>query len=356
MILLLCCALLVLVNYIIYFCIGSLAICRLKDKPFSAGQAVIVGFFLYYCLFELICLPMVATWQRLSRLSLIWAILIAILCLISIALNIKIWKTYLGHFIHWVRANAGFVLIVALMLLTEILVIVHSYQFTLDAAYYVATATTALETDMMNVYDPYTGLWQDHFEMRYFFQTYPLQDAVMCRLTGLHPLLWTKRVMEAVSIILSNLVLYQIAKHFFKERYEAIGLFLFFCNLMNFFFTTIYTSAAFFTTRTYEGKTLVGNVVIPLIFWIYLKMQETDRYLRLWLFLLLVAAGAAALSNSANMLVPAAVGIFTVPLFIRKKDWRIIPGAFAAMLPGIVLMAVYVAYVRGLFVLYTYPR
>ncbi len=370
----------VLLNLFLYFAFGSLITGRFKDSRFSLVITEVVGFFTYYCLFELVCLPMVLRWQPLSRLSHLWAGIVAAVVILSAVLNWKLWKSKLFELSKFLRTHYQFTFLSAVVVVIELVVIIHAYQFTLDAAFYVAEVTTSLETNMLDIYDPYTGMWMDHFEMRYFFQTYPLNDAVMCYLTGIHPLLWTKTIMEAVCILLSNCVSYLIGKRLFMKKvgtkpsepsegqngffdmgdyftpYNKIALFLFFSGMLHFFYTTIYTSSAFYTTRTYEGKALVANVVIPVIFWLYLKLLQDHRKNRYWALLFLVSVGGAVLSNSANMLVPASLFVFGVPLFFQKRDKWILIKTALCMLPGILLIISYVAYVKGYYVLYTYPR
>ncbi|SKB86190.1 hypothetical protein SAMN06296386_10734 [Lachnospiraceae bacterium] len=347
---------LIILNFILYAAFGSLVTGRLKDRPFSATVSVITGFFLYYLLFELVCVPIMLKWRPLSLLSEIWGVILAVVVIAAVVLNRKLLAVKVSETGKFLLSHKKFAVLSAVLVLAELIVIIHAYQFTLDAAFYVSTATTSLQTDMLNIYDPYTGMWQDHFEMRYFFATYPLNDAVMCRLTGVHPLLWTKTVMEAGTIILSNLIYYRIGKHLFREDYRKTFLFLVFCGFMNFFFTTIYTASAFLTTRTYEGKAILGNVVMPLIFLLYLKLIEDDRDKMLWLMIFMTATGSAVLSNSANMLVPTAVAVFSLPLAVIKRRFSVLIKAFICVLPCLLLVLMYVAYVRGMFVIYTYPR
>ncbi len=317
---------------------------------------------------------MMLRWKPLSSLAHIWAIIVIATVLVSVFLNFKVWRKEFKELWEFIVYHRLFCVSVVLIVLAEIIIIVHSYQFTLDAAYYVSEANTAIETNMMGIYDPYTGMWLDHFEIRYFFQTYPMQDAVMCYWTGLHPLIWTKTVMEAGAIVLTNCVAFLIGKRLFKPNvdrdmefsaeyvleyeamYKRIPVFLFFMGLLHLFFTTIYTSSAFLTTRTYEGKALVGNVVLPMILYIYMKLLEDHKDNRYYALLFLVALGAAVLSNSSNMLVPASILILFVPLFIIRRDKWILIKSFLSMIPGTTLMFIYVAYVKGMFVIYTFPR
>ncbi len=124
---------------------------------------------------------------------------------------------------------------------------------------------------------------------------------------------------------------------------------------MNFFFTTIFTPSVFLTTRTYEGKCLLANVVLPGIFYIYINILEDARKTENWLLLFLVAMGAPVLSSSSNMLIPAMIAITILPLSIIKKDLSIALKSFVCMIPGVILVLVYVAYVKGIFVIHTYP-
>ena len=45
-----------------------------------------------------------------------------------------------------------------------------------------------------------------------------------------------------------------------------------------------------------------------------------------------------------------------VPYIIKHKDYKIIPKYIIAMVPAIVMLMMYVLYVKGYFAIYTYPR
>ena len=345
-----CIALFVL-NFIIYFLFGSFITSRIKNNEgLSLALTVIVGFFLYYSIFTLFCVPIMYRWRPLSMLSKIWIVAVAVIAFLSIILNHKSWKKITFEFDN--KLFVGAFLIVTLI---EAAIIIYAYHFTLDAAYYVANVGTSVETNMMNVYDPYTGDWQDHFQLRYFFATYPLQDSVVCFLTGIHPLLQTKIVMAAVVVFLSNILYVMIGRELFGKKDEKCFLFLIFAIVANFFFITIYTSSNFMITRTYEGKNILANVIIPMIFYMYIRYINGKKE---WHFLIMfiVCFGATVVSNSSNMIVPAALGICMLPLAIKEKKASVIIKTAICMIPCLLMLFAYVAYVKGMFVFYTYPR
>lgn len=352
----LCCILAVICNFMIYFAFGSLITGRFKKHRFSGTVSVITGFFLYYVLFEAVCIPLILLYRPLHLLTSIWAGIVVILVILSGVLNRKKWQELFSETVRFLQNNRVFCIVMLLILLAEAFVIIYCYQFTLDASYYVGTASTSLVTDSLKIYSPYTGMWQDHFEMRYFFANYAINDSVMCKLTGIHPLIWTKTIMEAVVIILDFMVLYRLGRALFKDDLKKTGVFIFFASLLSFFYSTIYTAQEFFITRTYEGKTILGSVVLPLILLVYIKLLEDHRDLLLWLLLLLMSIGSIVLSNSASMLFPAALSVFMLPLLIIKKDPGIILRSAVVMIAPVLSVITYILYVKGYFVIYTMPR
>jgi hypothetical protein len=224
---------------------------------------------------------------------------------------------------------------------------------------------------MMNVYDPFTGAWQDHYEMRYFFATYQIQDAVVCQLTHIPALIWTKSVMAVTVIILTNIVYYLIAGQLFSyietetengrlrtniNREAATLIMMVFMFVINLTFITIYTSSLFLMTRTYEGKAIVGNLAVITIFYLFMRMNDNTLKIRPWLMTFLVCFGAATISSSANMLLPVELTVLFLPMIVRKKKWGMVFKYAACVIPGLVFSMIYVLYVKGYFVFYTFPK
>ena len=207
----------VICNFIIYLSFGSL-LTRKKNAECPLLLSVVAGFFFYYFVVFFVCVPPMQYFRPLSMLTKIWTPIVIVTVVISAALNGKQWIKWCGNALSYVRKHP--VVIILLVVLTGIQIVLVSctYNFTLDAAYYVANVATSVETNMMNVYDPFTGAWQDHYEMRYFFATYSMQDSVVCQLTGIPALIWTKSVMAVTIILLTNMVYVMIARELLIYR------------------------------------------------------------------------------------------------------------------------------------------
>lgn len=341
-------------NFIIYLAFGSLITGRKRHREWSLSFTLIMGFFVYYSLFFFFCVPMMLRFQTLTSLAYLWLAVAAVVTVISAVLYGSSWYEKLKGLMGRVRKAPVFFGGLILLCLVQVVLVTGAYNFTLDATYYVGNVAASVQTDTMNIYDPYTGLWQDHFEMRYFFATYSMNDAVMCRLTGLHALIQTKTVMTVTVILLIQLVYYKIAEELFGDDHKAILIMQTLMAVVNFTFISIYTASNFMLTRTFEGKAIVGNVVLIFIFYLYLLLLKDHKPARTWWMLFIVCFGSMTISSSANMLVPATLSVLLLPLAFIKKDWKIIPKYVLCMLPCLVMALMYVAYVKGYFVLHTY--
>lgn len=344
----------VIANFIIYLSFGSLLL-RKRGEKLRFTTAILVGFFAYYSLFFVACVPVMKMFRPLSMLVWIWVPIVVAVVSVSATLNNGLWSEKARDFAAKIKAHPILFAILLLIIGIQIWIVTSSYNFTLDASFYVAGVSTNVETNMINVYDPFTGNWQDHFEMRYFFATYPVSDAVWCYLTGIPALVWTKSVMAAVVIILTNMIYYMIGEELFGGKGNEKVLMLGFIALMNLMFVTIYTSSLFLYTRTYEGKAIVGNLSIMAVLYMFILYVKGNRPKNFWLLTFLICFGSNTVSSSANMLIPVEMTALFVPEILLHKKFKDLIYYGLCILPGLILALAFVAYVKGYFVFYTYP-
>ena len=339
-------------NFIMYMAFGSFFGIR-KGRNWSAAITVTTGFFAYYALFAVFCLPIMFTYRPLSLLSRVWMIPCALVLIAAILLYRREWMRKFKDIL--TDRNTGmFWLGVAAVTLVLIVLAVITYNFTLDAAYYVANITTNVDTDMINVYDPFTGNWQDHFELRYVFATYYTADAVICQITGLPALIQTRTVMSATVIIIVNMLYGFISRYFYEDHRRAFLMYIV-MTAVNCLFISLYTTSNFLMTRTYEGKTIVGNISVVMIFVLYMMIIKEGEDSGAFLKLFIVCLGTATVSSTANMVIPAEVAILFLPYVLRGKlahAYKLV----LCILPELVMMVAYVLYVKGYYAIYTFPR
>ena len=203
----------------VFCCLGSFFIRENRYESGHLGETVLFGFIAYYFLFELISVPMMVLGAKLHLLAWVWAAVVAVLVIASICLHLGMWREWRkrsGGF--WRGKTAAFYVMLVLIGIQLYFVAALQENGSADAAYYVGSVTTNLATDSISSFDPYTGKALDFFNIRYVFSMYPAANAVLCRLTGLHPLVVTKVILCMMTVVLSYLVYAQIGKALLKEK------------------------------------------------------------------------------------------------------------------------------------------
>ncbi len=344
----------ILFNFIMYLAFGSF-LCIGKREKWSFSLTLAVGFFVYYAAFSLVCLPVMLTYRPLSYLCTLWTIPCALVLIVSAAMFGKKWLKSFSDIRRDISRNRVFWIVFASITTVSVVLSVITYNFTLDAAYYVAGVTTNVDTNMINVYDPFTGNWQDHFELRYAFATYNVLDSVICYITKLPALVETKAVMSATVMLTVNTIYAHISRELFDDHRRALLMYIL-MTAVNFLFISIYTTSNFLMTRTYEGKSVVGNISVILVFVLYMMLVLKEKDDGLFIKLFSVCLGTATISSTANMVIPAEVCILFVPYAILHKKFSMIPKILACIFPELIMLVAYVLYVKGYYALYTYPR
>ena len=343
-----------LFNFIMYLSFGSFFMVR-SGRKWSLILTLSIGFFAYYAAFAIVCLPIMFTYRPLSLLAGIWLVPCAAAFVVSTVLYGRQWKEKFCETVCDIRSDRRFFLVITVITVISAVAAVITYSFTLDAAYYVATVTTNVDTNMINVYDAFTGNWQDHFELRYVFATYYANDSVICYLTGLPALVQTKSVMTFTVMTMANALYVLICGYFFEDKKRALVMYIFMAA-MNYLFISIYTTSDFLMTRTYEGKSIVGNISVILIFVLYMMLIKEEEDPGIFIKLFVVCLGTATVSSTANMVIPAEVAVLFVPYALMHKKPSVLIKVFACVLPEIIMMLIYVLYVKGYFAIYTFPR
>lgn len=110
---------------------------------------------------------------------------------------------------------------------------------------------------------------------------------------------------------------------------------------------SLYTNETFFLTRTWQGKAVVGALVIPALFWLFLQIYDkgvrkgrTDA--GLWIVLVSINMTAGVCSSISVFLVCILIAVATFCLAVAERDWKILFKMGAACIPNVIYMAVYV--------------
>lgn len=239
-----------------------------------------------------------------------------------------------------------------------------------DDAYYVVESLIAQEAGVMYRILPLTG-GSTGLDVRHAMAVFPMWVAFVSVRAGVHATIVSHVVMPLVLIPLTYLLYYEIGRALFVGRVqdgerradmggsmrkaggdvfrrENLPVFMVIMAMFQIFGNvSLYTNETFFLTRTWQGKAVVGALVIPALFWLFLQIYDkgvkkgrTDA--GLWIVLVSINMTAGVCSSISVFLVCILIAVATFCLAVAERDWKILFKMGAACIPNVIYMAVYV--------------
>lgn len=222
-----------------------------------------------------------------------------------------------------------------------------------DDAYYIPISAVTEASGRMYRTIPYTGE-TTQLDVRHGLAPFPIWLAFLSRVSGVHATILAQSVFGAVLLCLCYLLYNRIARILFAENKEGIPYFMLFLTLLQLFGnTSFYTAETFLLTRASQGKAVLANLVLPVLFWCLLQMgqeyrmdqklakehrrpNEKSNRRKLLLCILMVFTSVAGwlCSSLATSLCAILIGLGGLITAIAYRDWKAFRHALACALPS----------------------
>ena len=218
-----------------------------------------------------------------------------------------------------------------------------------DDAYYVVQSVLADQTGVLNRIRPYTGLSTD-LDIRHALATLPLWIAYVARMTGIHATIVAHTLLPLIFIPLTYYVFVQIGRKLFSDGSVKLPIFLTLVSIMQIWGNiSIYTNETFFLTRTWQGKSVLANLILLVELWLMLELcareksgkrqKETGSQLPYWLLLAVNHIAAAMMTSMGAFLTALLFGITALVAAIRYRSWSILWKMALCCIPNVIYLA-----------------
>ena len=359
---------------LIPFCMGLLPAMLMKKEDRTPGCIFVSGYIVMFALFELIGIPIAITviYHSFSLLSNIFAAAALLLSALGVIVALK--KHKKGDGLMPVNRESLkayhledklYFLIFFLLVGFQMYMVFTRASFDGDDAYYGVQGLIAQQQDTLYRINPYTGR-SSPLDERHVMALLPVWEAFAGRMSGIHATIIAHSVAPLVLLPLTYLVYFQIGKKMFSTARETsaaengttgkkqgmLPVFMIIMALFQMFGNvSIYTNETFLLTRTWQGKSVAGNFMIPAVFWIFLclferkgreegKCKASDQ--RVFYLLLACLNLAAGISSSLAVLLTSLLTAGLGTLFaIRKRKLSILVKAGLTCIPGALYVLIY---------------
>ncbi len=210
-----------------------------------------------------------------------------------------------------------------------------------DDAYYVVQSLMTEETNTLYRIKPYTGL-STGIDLRHSLAVFPIWIAYLARMSGMHATILAHSILPLFLIPITYWIYLEIGKRVLRKDMKKLPIFMIFICIMQLFGNvSIYTNATFFVTRTWQGKSILANLVIPAALWILLWIFDNDlpdkgKRLGLWILLFMINIVAALSSTASVFLLALFIGIWGLVLAIHEKNIQILLRLMVTCIPLVV--------------------
>lgn len=337
---------------LIPFCIGLLPATMMQKEDRTPGSIFVSGYIVMFALFELIGIP-VAILVVYNSFSLLTGIFMAAALFLAVwgaALTLKrrkkgyclsLWS--LETLKQYGAEEKVYFLIFLLLVGFQLYMAFTRASFDGDDAYYGVQGLIAQQQDTLYRINPYTGR-SSPLDVRHVMALIPVWEAFAGKMSGIHATIISHSVVPLVLIPLTYLVYFQIGKILFAKKKDTpmLPVFMVIMALFQMFGNvSIYTNETFFLTRTWQGKSIAGNFIIPAVFWFFLCLFERKKDKGYWLLLACLNL-AAGVSSSLAVLLSSLLTVGLALLFaVKERKFSVLVKAGLTCVPSAAYVLIY---------------
>lgn len=214
-----------------------------------------------------------------------------------------------------------------------------------DDSRFVVEQVIAVEYNDMYKQNPATGVltYWDMGEVRKdMVSPWAMLVAFWCKLSGIAPAILCHKYLPFFLILLCYGVYALIAMHLFREDREKISIFLIFASALNIFgYFSTHTTQAVMLLRIWQGKALVGAMLLPAMFYIQMEIMSQNKK-RVWYLLAALCSMAASLASGSGITVmPVLIGAFGLAELIHTRKIKNAVLTWCTAIPSVVYLLCY---------------
>lgn len=215
-----------------------------------------------------------------------------------------------------------------------------------DDAFYVAVSNLTEGSDTMYKLMPYsvggTGI-----NRRHSLAPFPIWIAFLSRVSGVHTAIVAHTVVATVLIFMTYVIFYQIGRCLFRDKKQYLPVFVAFTALLVIFGDySIYSVENFMIARSRQGKAALGNIIIPMVVFLFLEifekiqMQQKIEWM-MWVLLTAVVTAACLCSTLGTFLMCLFLGVIGLCAGAVYRRWSLILKTACCCIPALLFCALY---------------
>lgn len=335
-------------------CTGLLWSKGMGEEKRRADDIYLAGFLTQLAAFQIIAVPVMI--REVYGMKLLVNLTTAVLAVLSLlGIGVTIWRRRKETAALFSRKRPFAALslecklfwLLALAAIGVQMYMSYAYaSFDGDDSYYVVQSVLADQTGVLNRIRPYTGLSTD-LDIRHALATLPLWEAYVARMTGIHAAIVAHTLLPLVLIPLTYLCYFKIGRKLLGAADIRLPVFMTLVSIMQIWGNiSIYTNATFFLTRTWQGKSILANLILLVQIWLLLEIfeeKEDGSKKGYWGLLIVNNIAAAMMTSMGAFLAAMFLSIAGLAGAVRYRKLSVLVKAVLCCVPNVVYLLLLVA-------------
>lgn len=339
------CLVLIGLMFILPELIGLLFLKFWKNEEKNVLFAFPIGYAIEFGVAQLLTVPMIFFEIEYKILFLSFYAILGILAIMSIILNLKKAKEIFISIFEKIKELPKLVnILILIIIVLQCYMYIGKYTYINDDdAYYVGTATTSIQTNTLFKYSPTTGGTEGEQNiLRYRLGPFPVYYALISSMVNIPPATVAHVILPIGFIIAVYCIYYVLGYEVFDKNIQSTCLFVLILSVLNLFGN--YSDKSTFSLlllRIWQGKALLSNFIIPLIFVLMLKAEKCE-YKFISCLLLTITILAGVFTTTMGIALPVIViGVLGFIFGIKDKSIKNMFKCFLCCVPALIYGAIY---------------
>lgn len=297
----------------------------------------VLGYIVEFAVAQIVTVPMIFLKMSYQTLLIVYTAILLVLAIVSVILSFKRFK---DMFLATIDVLLKLPKILTAICLVLVIFQIYMYIGTNthiddDDAYYVGTATTTVQTNTLFKYSPTTGgLTGEHNDLRYKLGPFPVYYSIVSSWINIHPAIVAHIVLPIIFIIVAYSIYALLGYELLNKDLKSSVIFVLLLCFLNMFGNySIRTTFTFLLFRIWQGKAVLCNIIIPLIFYMFLSEEKSEPIAGIILFLIVLAG--VFLTTMGIALPSIIIGVLGLSYGVYNKSIKYICKHFLCCLPAI---------------------
>lgn len=322
-------------TWVLPFCVGVLPVRIMKEEHRSFGMIWVSGWFMMFAVFQVLVVPFIVTEQSFSLAVRTYSIVISAIAVVSVVIGRRALKKSMDNLKddHIENGQLPVMILVLVLIAVQLAGAFFLQYLDGDDAFYVAMSLTSEHTDTMYRFTPYYGA-NGELDIRHALSPVPIFMAWLARVSGIHVTILCHSYISMLFLLLMYMIYFQMAKRLFANQKKNQWLFLLVLSIWYLFGNvSIYAAESFAFTRTWQGKSMFPNLIIPYLFLWMFCMAKDEMDIGEWAMLFVTTLAATFTTSTGIFTVPILLGMEALIIAVVKKRAMVVVQTVACLVP-----------------------